>query len=187
MKGSKKGKKTFTDNLGAVFSHTLYEDNFYDNPSVLVFNDSEAEKTIDKFLAVEANIEDPLNHHKTPANKKKETKKQKTFADTLEGFLSNSIEEAYDSQLSHMKRTVPRTSRQPIGIDVLLNRTLVDEEPEAEAGRRITFTLESDKIEKLKVVARSSNKMLNDLLLEMIERFLKEVQNSGQIIALEPK
>lgn len=191
MKGSKKGKKTFTENLGEVFSRTLYEDNLYDKPSMLIFDEAGAENAIDRILAVEANMDDKTLKNQKETNtttKKKETKKQKTFADSLEGFLSNSIEEAFDGGgINQIKRSIPRTARQPIGIDVLLNRTLVDEDQDKETAHRITFTLEADKIEKLKIVARRSNKLLNDLLLEMIEGFLKEVQNSGQVISLEPK
>jgi hypothetical protein len=169
MKGSKKGKKTFSVELGEQFHHVLHEDNLRDNPSMFTF-DRPTEELIEKLIIAE----EEANALPTKSSKKK----SKSFTETLEDFFNESIEsESKTSQpLATVKRNIQRNStRLAVGIDVLLNRTLVEEEELPQNIKRLTLVLDDQKLEQLKKIARKSNKKINDVVLELIELYISKL------------
>lgn len=171
MKGQKKGKKTFSDGLEEILHHTLFEDNLHDNPSMLALNDL-------FHTATAPPTEQPPAPKATaePSKTTKNTgKKTKSFAENLEDFFKESLDEVFDGQIATVKRSIVRKNERPaIGIDVLLQKTLVDEESTPEHTQRVTFVLDAQKIEQLKVIARQEHKQLNEVVLELIELYLQE-------------
>lgn len=162
MKGQKKGKKTFSDGLEEILHHTLFEDNLHDKPSMFELVPTPAVLTTQSTAP-------PIIDTKAVKN----TKKNKSFADNLEDFFKNSIDEGFDSQIVSIKRNIIRNDERPaIGIDVLLQKTLVEEEQTPANQQRITFVLDTPKIELLKNIARVEQKPLNSVLLELIEMYL---------------
>ncbi len=161
MKGQKKGKKTFSDGLEEILHHTLFEDNLHDKPSMFE-------------LVPPLVLPQLSNTPQTETNKTvKHTKKNKSFADNLEDFFKNSVDEGFDSQIVSIKRNIIRNDERPaIGIDVLLQKTWVDEAQTPQNQQRITFVLDTPKIEQLKNIARVEQKPLNSVLLELIEMYL---------------
>lgn len=178
MKGSKKGKKTFSEGLGELLHHTLYEDNLHDRPSMLIF-DEPTEEFIEKLMAVEDN---PTKNDssKTSSSKQRDKKKNKSFTNQLEDFFNDSVEEGSVGRITSVKRNITRDQSRPtVGIDVLLQRTLVEDEQLPESTQRVTFVLDADKVEKLKLIARRDNKQLNEVVLELIELYLSSRPNSN--------
>jgi hypothetical protein len=171
MKGSKKGKKTFSEGLGELLHHTLYEDNLHDKPSMLIF-DEPTEEFIEKLMAVEDTPPNSDDSNKSNS-KQRDKKKNKSFTNRLEDFFNDSVEEGSVGRITSVKRNITRDQSRPtVGIDVLLQRTLVEEEQLPESTQRVTFVLDADKVEKLKQIARRDNKQLNEVVLELIELYL---------------
>jgi hypothetical protein len=178
MKGSKKGKKTFSEGLGELLHHTLYEDNLHDRPSMLIF-DEPTEEFIEKLMAVEDNPT-KTDSSKTSSSKQRDKKKNKSFTNQLEDFFNDSVEEGSVGRITSVKRNITRDQSRPtVGIDVLLQRTLVEEEQLPESTQRVTFVLDAEKVEKLKLIARRDNKQLNEVVLELIELYLSSRPNSN--------
>jgi len=178
MKGQKKGKKTFSDGLEEILHHTLFEDNLHDKPSMF--------ELAPPPVVLSTQSTAPLQDNKAVKN----TKKNKSFADNLEDFFKHSIDEGFDSQIVSIKRNIIRNDERPaIGIDVLLQKTLVEEEQTPNHQQRITFVLDTPKIEQLKNIARLEQKPLNSVLLELIEMYLttRPVPKSQEKTAALPK
>lgn len=169
MKGSKKGKKTFSVELGAQFHHALHEDNLRDNPSMFTF-DAPTEELIEKLIVAE----EEANALPTKSTKKK----SKSFTETLEDFFNESIESENKTAqpITTVKRNIQRNNARPaVGIDVLLNRTLVEEDDLPQNIKRLTLVLDDQKLEQLKKIARKSNKKINDVVLELIELYISQL------------
>ncbi len=187
MKGSKKGKKSFADGLDASLDFTLNEDNAKDRPSMFAIDAETTDRFIEQLTQQE---ETPLPAIATALPKTaKEAKKNKSFSDRLSNFFDDSSAEEFgSSQLAAIKRSSTKNSaatsptRPLVGIDQLLNRTLVEDEDRSTQARRITFVLPDDKLEKLKTLAREQGKPLNELVRELIEWHL-----SGQAKASAKK
>lgn len=179
MKGSKKGKKSFADGLDASLHFTLHEDNAQDRPSMFAIDEETTEKFIEQLTQAEAADAPAPAVAVAPAPKAKEAKKQKSFADRLASFFDDSSAEEFSgNQLTAIKRSkttaaATSTSRPLVGIDQLLNRTLIDDEEQNAHSRRITFTLPDDKLHALKELARTQGKPLSELVRQLIEWHLE--------------
>lgn len=173
MKGSKKGKKTFTEGLGELFHHALHEDNLRDKPSMLIFNEP-AEELIEKLIVAEEAAS-------SPDAAKQSRKKNKSFTNQLEDFFNDSVEsEAKTQPITTVKRNIQRNAPRPaVGIDVLLNRTLIEEDELPEKIKRLTLVLDDDKLARLKEIARKHNKKINDLVLELIEMYIGQLPSQS--------
>lgn len=167
MKGQKKGKKTFSDGLESILHHTLFEDNLHDKPSMFDDNPPEIIFTTTQSPTIDI------------VAKNTKTKKTKSFADNLEDFFKDSLNESFDSPIVTIKRNINKNSERPaIGIDVLLQKTLVEEENVPTHQQRITFSLDMERMEKLKNIARQENKPLNAVLLELVELYISNRQST---------
>ena len=106
---------------------------------------------------------------------------KKSFSDSLEAFFQDSIGDflrAEDTELALMKQQVKKPGQAPkkaVGIEALLRRTLKEEqEAELQAQTaRLTLILDQDKIERLKRIARQENRPLQELVTELLERYLQ--------------
>jgi hypothetical protein len=171
---SKNNKKSFSDNLSSIFAHTLNEDNKQDNPKFL-------SKSLDEQEAV-AVLEHPEEEKEKNVQKKAY---RKSFSEGLESFFKDSIEEVIGdgTTVTEVKRGVAKKgNKRVIGIEVLLQSTLFkDFEKELENDhkerypktKRVTFVLDTDKLELLKNIARTEKKEMRHIVSGLIEEYLK--------------
>jgi hypothetical protein len=167
---SKNNKKSFSDNLSSIFAHTLNEDNKQDNHKFLSKSFDEAE-----LIAV-------LDHPEE--EKEKNTQKKayrKSFSEGLESFFKDSIEEVIGdgTTVTEVKRGVAKKgNKRVIGIEVLLQSTLFkdfekDFDQSSPKTKRVTFVLDTDKVELLKNLARKEKKEMRQIVSGLIEEYLK--------------
>ncbi len=171
---SKNNKKSFSDSLSSIFAHTLNEDNKQDNPKFL-------SKPFDVEVAV-AVLEHPKEEKEKNVQKKAH---RKSFSEGLESFFKDSIEEVIGdgTTVTEVKRGVAKKgNKRVIGIEVLLQSTLFkDFEKELENDhkdrysktKRVTFVLDTDKLELLKNIARTEKKEMHHIVSGLIEEYLK--------------
>jgi hypothetical protein len=171
---SKNNKKSFSDNLSSIFAYTLNEDNNQDNPKFL-------SKSFDVEEAV-AVLEHPKDEKEKNVQKKVH---RKSFSEGLESFFKDSIEEVIGdgTTVTEVKRGVAKKgNKRVIGIEVLLQSTLYkDFEKELENDhkdrysktKRVTFVLDTDKLELLKNIARTEKKEMRHIVSGLIEEYLK--------------
>ena len=170
---SKNNKKSFSDNLSSIFAHTLNEDNKQDNPKFL-------SKSFDVEEAV-AVLEHPKEEKEKNVQKKAH---RKSFSEGLESFFKDSIEEVIgDGTVTEVKRGVAKKgNKRVIGIEVLLQSTLFkdfekefdqDSKERYPKTKRVTFVLDTDKLELLKNIARTEKKEMRHIVSGLIEEYLK--------------
>ena len=169
---SKNNKKSFSDNLSSIFAHTLNTDNQQDNPKFL-------SKSFDEEKQV-AVLDSPDEEKEKNAQKKVH---RKSFSEGLESFFKDSIEEVIGdgTTVTEVKRGVSKKgNKRVVGIEVLLQSTLFkDFEKDFERPnerypktKRVTFVLDTDKVELLKNKARNEKKEVRQILTSLIEDYL---------------
>lgn len=173
---AKNSKKSFSDNLSNIFEYTLNEDNKQDNPTFLSKSEEFFEKKEDTVLD-DGNVKEKKNTRKTP---------RKSFSEGLESFFKESIEEAIgdSATVTEVKKgVVKKGKKRAIGIEVLLQRTLFkeyedqfhDEKKERyPKTKRITFVLDSEKVDVLKNIARKEKKELRQIISKLIEEYIQD-------------
>lgn len=171
---SKNNKKSFSDNLSNIFEHTLNEDNKQDNPRFLTKSDDR-----DVLVALPENADEEKEKNKI------KKVHRKSFSDGLESFFKDSIEEVIGdgTTVTEVKRGVAKKgNKRVIGIEVLLQSTLFkDFEKEFEQDKterypktkRVTFVLDTEKVELLKNIARNEKKEMRHIVSGLIEEYLK--------------
>jgi hypothetical protein len=169
---SKNNKKSFSDNLASIFAHTLNEDNQQDNPKFLSKSNEEEEMLI-------AVLEGPSEEKEKNVQKKVH---RKSFSEGLESFFKDSIEEVIgDGTVTEVKRGVSKKgNKRVVGIEVLLQSTLFkDFEKDLQQSnerfqktKRVTFVLDTDKVELLKNKARVEKKEMRQIVSSLIEDYL---------------
>jgi hypothetical protein len=159
--------------LEEILHHTLFEDNLQDRPTIFGITEPTPLPSTEKKpsnIAAVAPTAAQTNLPKTP-----KSKHQKSFADNLEDFFKDSLDEVFDGQIATIKRSIIRkTDRPSIGIDVLLQKTLVEEDEPTLNTQRLTFVLDAQKIERLKQIARQQKKQINEVIMELIEMYLEK-------------
>ena len=171
---SKNNKKSFSDNLSSIFAHTLNEDNKQDNPKFL-------SKSLDEQEDV-AILEHPDEEKEKNVQKKAY---RKSFSEGLESFFKDSIEEVIGdgTTVTEVKRGVAKKgNKRVIGIEVLLQSTLFkdfekefenDQKERYPKTKRVTFVLDTEKVELLKNIARTEKKEMRQIVSGLIEEYLK--------------
>jgi hypothetical protein len=171
---SKNNKKSFSDNLSSIFAHTLNEDNKQDNPKFL-------SKSFDEQDSVA--VLDYAEEEKEKNVQKKAYRK--SFSEGLESFFKDSIEEVIGdgTTVTEVKRGIAKKgNKRAVGIEVLLQSTLFkdfekefEDEPKERypKTKRVTFVLDTDKVELLKNIARTEKKEMRHIVGGLIEEYLK--------------
>lgn len=127
----------------------------------------------------------------TIATRRNRTRKRssKNFTSDLEGLFHSALDKEYKEpakkpSLANGRDTkVKKRSERPvIGIDALIRRTSNENREELKSSsplkKRVTFSLEKKKIEKLKDIAKSKKAYLKDIVDEIISKYLEE---SGEL------
>lgn len=159
----KNNKKSFSSNLEILFEERLLDDNAQDNISML-----EGEVSNDDFTTI-------LDSKKT-----KNKTSRKSFSTNLEQFFKDSLDGVLDGLVPEVKRNiVGKGKKRAVGIDLLIKRTTdkdvnpIINRPDA-ATKRITLTLDSDKLEELKRIAKLEKKQLQQIIGKLVADFINE-------------
>lgn len=159
-------KKKFKAGLESLFSDTGADDQLPGIRPLLV--EEEARESLD-------------TRHRTRQKKRS----SKNFTSDLEGLFHNAVDTEYKepvrkSPLASRRDTkVKKRSERPvIGIDALIRRTSTENREEFKSSsplkKRVTFSLEKKKIEKLKDIAKSKKAHLKDIVDDIISQYLEE-------------
>ena len=149
-------KKTFSDGLQDMFQRTLFEDNPQDNPMLFAH----------------------------PEHKKKHTK---SFTDNLESFFQDAIEDVIQEKAQELRaegiktsdKSSKKSNKKPnIGLDLLIRNTIEEGVFSESDKKRITFTFEKEKIERLKKVADLEKTRIRDIIDELVTGYIKKYKLS---------
>lgn len=163
---SKLNKKSFSEGMDSMFGETL---------------DIE-------------NAKEKLSHYTKSAEKNEDAKSAKSstkrFTSQLESFLASSIEDSLFEQLANAElasgstdaknetnteKGAKRSSKKPaIGLDLLIRSTLEGSEMYENEKKRITFTFEKDKIDKLKMIAESEKAKIRDIIEQLVSTYINQ-------------
>lgn len=118
---------------------------------------------------------------------RKKTKKRsssKNFTSDLESLFSdvtNNDASEHTPSTSVTKRTLgikKRTEQPIVGLDALIRRTIEENKDSlpsvASIRKRITITMEKQKLEQLKIIAKEKKTYLRHIIDELVSEFLKE-------------
>jgi len=159
-------KKKFKAGLESLFSDTGADDQL---PGI-------------RPLLVEEEARESLDTRNRTRPKKRSSK---NFTSDLEGLFHNALDKEYkepakkSSLASGRDTKVKKRSERPvIGIDALIRRTSAENREELKSSsplkKRVTFSLEKKKIEKLKDIAKSKKAYLKDIVDDIISQYLDE-------------
>jgi hypothetical protein len=170
---AKNNKKSFSDDLSNIFEYTINEDNKKDKTDFL----SGSEKVKGSVAVADENKE----------TQEKRKVQRKSFSDGLESFFKESIEDMLGDQgtVTEIKQgLIKKGSQKAVGIDVIIQRTLTkSQEADDEIfekfpkTKRITFVLDTEKVEHLKNIARNEKKHMRQIISSLVDSFL----NTGKI------
>ena len=170
---AKNNKKSFSDDLSNIFEYTINEDNKKDKTDFL----SGSEKVKGNVAVADENKE----------NQEKRKVQRKSFSDGLESFFKESIEDMLGDQgtVTEIKQgLIKKGSQKAVGIDVIIQRTLTKSQEDDDEifekfpkTKRITFVLDTEKVEHLKNIARNEKKHMRQIISSLVDSFL----NTGKI------
>lgn len=115
----------------------------------------------------------------------------KHFSDELELFFQESLRESLENELSatssqpdqSMKSARSRRSSRPKdGLDALIRRTIETSEIDLnydETKKRVAFTFDKDKLEKLKQIARLEKAFLKDIIAKVVAEYIREYEKKA--------
>lgn len=154
---SKKGKKSFSQGLGDLFSNLD-----------------------DQHQGVQPEVE-TLSRPRRRVHDDSESKK--SFAADLNLFfqeaISESVEEkAQEIQQGEKKKPAKRRTKPVFGIDSLIRQTL-KEGTVTTNRKRISFTFDTDKITKLKAIAALEKARIRDIVDELITSYIEERESKS--------
>jgi len=109
----------------------------------------------------------------------------KNFTDDMQDFLTDTFEESFERQMAKRKekpspnKIIKKRSRRPIsGLDLLIRSTVeasgmdIDEKK----SRRITLVFDTDKLDKLRSIARDKQTYLKDIIDEIVSEFIDDYE-----------
>ena len=166
---NKLSKKKFTDGLESLFGDTSEES--FESGGLLV-----AEKV------------KPKARTRKPSSRKNFTSDLNTlFEDALQETIQEKKEKLAKGIESKSKSaTLKNRVKKPLtGIDALIRRTVETStiEIDPNARKRVTFTFEKAKLEKLKKIARLEKSYLKDIIGEVIGEFIQDYEDKKGDIA----
>jgi len=103
---------------------------------------------------------------------------QEALDESLERFDANQPDNATPSGKSKATVQTAVSYRAPMsGLDALIRQTIDVQEivtDEASGKKRLTVAVDRAKLEKLKAIARLENSYMKDLLIQLIDEYIKE-------------
>ncbi len=146
-----------------------------------------------------------LNKDKKPDTKDKKPKKRKrgskNFTSDLDTLLEEALQESVYEKLEQQEKKQPKkrktyaTKKRRLkntsgftGLDALIRQTVessemeLNEQPDTPKKKRITFTFDKDKVEKLRSIAKLEKAFIKDIVDEIVSEYIKGYEeNKGNI------
>jgi hypothetical protein len=164
-------KKKFSSGLDSIFEETVVNNAQVENSQML---ESTAAIATDEPVLVPRRA------------------KNKTFTSDLDSLFQEAMTESLEQKIGKKQRGIDaslsesglRNYKKPLsGLDALIRQTsdksLLD--LEQAPVKRITFTFENAKIEKLKIIARREQSYVRDLVQEVIAGFIEDYEKQKGI------
>lgn len=167
-------KKRFTDGLESIFGEVH-------------------EETFDRGLLVEEKKARAAAKNKSTTSTPKKRSSRKNFTTDLDSLFDGSLSEVVEEKLQEKRVVAPRKNlkgkskslehtkrvHKPLsGLDALIRQTLdsgsLAYDPNAK--KRISFTCEKVKLDKLKKIARQEKAYLKDILGDIVASFINEYE-----------
>lgn len=169
-------KKRFTSGLESIF-------------------DDAAEAILTESVALVDNV--PLSAQ--PVKRVKARGSSKDFSSDLDSLLEEALRDdseetarsgAGSSAPGKKNATKPLSPRAQSGLDALIRQTIqfsIEEQEDSPAIKRVTFTVDKNKLDKLKMIARVEKAYLKDILSKIVAEYIREYeqQKGGSISAAE--
>ncbi len=128
--------------------------------------------------------EEAKSNRNTARTNRPRRRSSKNFTSDLEGLFHSALDKQYSEKVEKTltagrdTRVKKRSDRPVIGIDALIRRTSNEKREEVGVSnplkKRVTFTLEKQKIEQLKSIAKSKKAYLKDIVDDIISNYLNE-------------
>lgn len=151
------GKKKFTDGLESLFLDSREEPLSKNSPLLL---DTE-----------------PAKASRAPKTK---TTSGKHFSDDLDFFFQETLRDSIQDELSDRSRPKPKPKPRPKdGLDSLIRLTIETSQIELkydDTKKRVAFSFDQEKLEKLKQIARLERKMLKDVIARVVGDYIREYE-----------
>ncbi len=146
-----------------------------------------------------------ITQEKEPPKTKKKTRKKskssKDFTADLDSLLQEALQESVEQHASKKKTSLPvaKTKRNPkrgrikrtlSGLDALIRQTVessqIDVQEESGSSKpkkkRVTFSFDRDKVDKLKSIARLEKSYIKDIVNSIVTEYIEEYEKSkGEI------
>jgi hypothetical protein len=162
-------KKKFTDGLESLFLDAAGDPFEKDSP-LLVDSDNQKDPETSK-----------------PSSNK--GSKGKSFASDLQSYLEDTVMESIQEEVDKRRQEDPKKElkkarsrkRMPKpmgGLDALIRRTIENSEIEVNyhVRKRVTFTFEKDKLEKLKKIAKTERAYLKDIIGKIVAEYIDKYE-----------
>ncbi|MFT4761065.1 MAG: hypothetical protein ACI9XO_002585 [Paraglaciecola sp.] len=168
-------KKRFTDGLESIFGEVH-------------------EETFDRGLLVEEKEDKTAAQAKSTTSTPKKRSSRKNFTTDLDSLFDGSLSEVVEEKLQGQRvaprknlngksKSIERTqrARRPLsGLDALIRQTLdsgsLTYDPNAK--KRISFTCDKVKLDKLKKIARQEKAYLKDILGDIVASFITDYEST---------
>ncbi len=103
---------------------------------------------------------------------------KKNFSDSLDSIFQDAIQDAFKEKAEQIAegKTVKKTKRRtkPVfGLDALIRQTVEQSEIKQDK-KRVTFTFETEKIEKLRSIAKLEKARIRDIVNELVSDYIQK-------------
>ncbi len=107
-------------------------------------------------------------------------KSKKNFADSLDSIFQDAIEEVIQEKAEQKAEGKPvkkskRRTKPVFGLDALIRQTVEDSEIKRNK-KRVTFTFETEKIEKLRSIAKVEKARIRDIVNELVTEYIQKYE-----------
>lgn len=130
-----------------------------------------------------------LETDQTKESRKRRAKSSsgKHFSDELELFFQESLRESIQDEIAAASRPghslkserTRRSSKPKDGLDALIRRTIETSEIELhydETKKRVAFSFDKDKLDKLKHIARLEKTFLKDIIARVVAEYIQQYE-----------
>lgn len=108
---------------------------------------------------------------------------KKNFSDSLESIFQDAITEAVEAKAEKVAegkkiKKEKRRTKPMFGLDSLIRQTIEQSEIKPDK-KRISFTFETEKIEKLRGIAKNEKARIRDIVNELITDYIQQHETKG--------
>lgn len=146
---------------------------------------TEGDAVADELQQEDSSLLFPSEGKLKKGKKEKKKKSSKNFTDNMQDFLTDTFEESFERQMAKRKekpspnKIIKKRSRRPIsGLDLLIRSTVeaTGMEMDEKKSRRITLVFDTDKLDKLRSIARDKQTYLKNIIDDIVSEFIDDYE-----------